>query len=70
MDESYDNDLPLFERVKIVVENIKLIKAVKNKHNLRKEMAAVVNHNLEVYKRLQRRNTFVSALKRIEKGMI
>lgn len=70
MDESYDKDLPLFERVKVVVENIKMLKAVKNKHNLRKEMMPVISHNLEVYKRLQRRNTFISNLKRIEKGQI
>lgn len=70
IDESYDLDLPLSKRVDIITDNLKYIKSVQNKQSLRKQMGETIRHNFEVYKRLQRKNTFVSALKRIEKGYV
>jgi len=68
IDERYDLDLPLSKRVEIVVDNIKNLSKITNKQSLRKEMQETINHNLALYKRLQRRNSFIAALKRIEKG--
>jgi len=72
IDESYDLDLPLQKRVETLVENLVYLNgfSVKGRKKLRKSMSEVCRHNLEVYKRLPRRNTFVTNLKRIEKGML
>lgn len=72
IDESYDLDYPLDKRVEIVVDNLKYLHSLstKGKAKMRRQMEEVCWHNLEVYKKLQRRNTFVTNLKRILKGQI
>jgi len=72
IDESYDLDLPLEERINIIVQN--LIKISKmydiEKINIRRQMNEICEHNLNLYKLFNRKNSLIETLKLIEKGMI
>lgn len=61
IDESYDLDLPLEQRVDIIVKNLKFLSKLSDveKIKLRKSMHKVCKHNLETYKRLQQKNNLI-----------
>jgi len=72
IDESYDMDLPLEDRIAIIIQNLIKISKMSDiqKINIRRQMNEICQHNLDLYKLLNRKNNFVETLKLIEKGMI
>jgi hypothetical protein len=72
IDESYDLDMHIDDRVKIIVKNLKYIKSLTSTQRIkiRQEMTEVCKHNLTVYKQLNRKNSIIEKLKLIEKGAI
>lgn len=67
LNEGYDYDLPLDDRIKIMMENLDYIKGLNNAQriNLRQEMMPICRHNLEVYKMHQRKNSYLESLTNI-----
>jgi len=67
IDESYDLDIPLEERVEIIINNLKKLDKldIVSKVNLRRQMQKVCDHNLSQYKKLQRKNTLIKIFKDI-----
>ena len=61
IDETYDLDLPLQERINIIAKNINMLNNLSNvdKIYMRRDMEKVCKHNLETYKTLQRKNTLI-----------
>jgi hypothetical protein len=72
IDESYDKDLPIEERIDIIVQNLIRISKMSDieKINIRRQMNEICEHNLNLYKLLNRKNNFIEILKLIEKEMI
>jgi hypothetical protein len=72
IDESYDMDLPLEDRINIIVQNLIKISTLHNieKINIRRQMNEICKHNLDLYKLLNRKNNLIETLKLIEKQMI
>jgi hypothetical protein len=66
-DENYDLDIPLPKRIDIIINNLKWISRLSNDQRiaLRKEMHSTCQHNLEIYKQYQRKNSFVEAMYKI-----
>jgi hypothetical protein len=63
-DENYDLDIPLASRIDIIVNNLKWVNSLSNFRRivLREEMFATCQHNLEVYKQYQHKNSFLEAM--------
>jgi len=72
IDESYDLDLPLEERIDIIVQNLIKISKMSDieKINIRRQMNEICKHNLNLYKLFNRKNSLIETLKLIEKQMI
>lgn len=72
IDESYDNDYPIEKRIDILVRNLCNFVGWKTirKQKIRYEMAKICNHNLELYKLLQRKNSLLEALTVIKNGAV
>jgi hypothetical protein len=72
IDESYDKDLPIEERIDIVVQNLIRISKMSDieKINIRRQMNINCEHNLNLYKILNKKNNFIETLKLIQRGMI
>lgn len=66
-DENYDQDAPLEDRIQIIINNLKYIKSLSNTELMKMfyEMRIICNHNLEVYKIHQRKNSFLEILDNI-----
>lgn len=72
LDESYDLDMHIDQRVDVVIKNIKSILKLTTSQRvqMRQEMQEVCAHNLTVYKNLWKKNSLIEKLKLIEKGAI
>jgi hypothetical protein len=72
IDERYDMDLPLDERISIIINNLIKISNLHNieKINIRRQMNEICKHNLTLYKLLNNKNNFIEILKLIEKGTV
>ena len=66
-DENYDQDAQLEDRIQIIINNLKYIKSLSNTELMKMfyEMRTICNHNLEVYKIHQRKNSFLEILDNI-----
>ena len=64
-DESYDNDIPIEKRIKIIINNLKDLKN-RDTVSIRQEMTSTLKHNLRTYKKLQKYNHFQEMLKELK----
>lgn len=64
-DESYDNNLDLEERIKIIIKNLKKFSKYSNSdlEIIRKEMHEVTEYNLNLYKIIKTKNTLLEKIK-------
>lgn len=65
--ENYDLNLPLADRIQIIIENLNWINSLSNFQRilLREEMFDICNHNLKLYKHQQHKNSFLEAMYKI-----
>jgi hypothetical protein len=70
VDEKYDLNYPLEKRIRIIISNLAKLDNMseKKKIKVRKEMQEICQHNLDLYKLLQKKNSLIENLKLIETG--
>lgn len=72
LDESYDLDKPIEDRIDIIANNLYRfsIMSDKKKVKVRQAMQEVCEHNLNLYKLLQKKNDLIEKLKLIQAGAL
>jgi len=72
IDESYDVDRPIEDRIRVIVDNLTMLNGMHRKQKLkvRNEMREVCQHNLELYKLHNRKNSLIENLSLIKAGWI
>jgi len=72
VDESYDKDLALADRIQIIIDNLLYIKSLTNEQRItmRRSMQSICKHNQDLYRIKQKKDTIIEKLTLIEKGYI
>lgn len=72
IDERYDLNKPIEKRIRIIINNLHKLDSMSDKQKMRTraEMAEVCQHNLDLYKLLQQKNSLIENLKLIERGYV
>lgn len=68
INENYDHDIHLNDRIQIIIDNLKYLKNLPKVELMRMfhEMRPICKHNFEVYKMHQRKNSFLEILDNIK----